>query len=459
MKHASLITLGCKVNSFDTAILRQALEDKGYTVSDKVVPADIYIINSCTVTNSASSQSRQVIRKARKLNPDSMVIVTGCYAQVSPDEVAAIDSVDYVFGNKEKERIVELIGGAAKGLKLDNEETSYLNKEFDRSAAGLVMVGDISDVKNIDSKPVKNFNKKSRAFLKVQDGCESYCTYCIIPAARGRSRSLPIEDVENQALEFYANGYNEIVLTGIHLGGYGLDLKEEANLLILLKRLEAMDIDMRFRISSIEPTEIDDEMIEFLASSGKICRHLHIPLQSGDEYILSRMGRKYKPSFYMNLLEKIARKWDGVALGIDIIAGFPGESKGAFLNSYKLIDASPASYLHVFPYSVRNGTPAAAMPEHVDPGEIKERCSSLRELGNRKKTGFYSGFLNRTLNVIAVGERNEFIKLLSDNYIDIYLDKKYTNGGKRFDVTVAQVDKNVCYGVVADEKRFLEAGK
>jgi len=430
LKRAALVTLGCKVNAFDTAVLWQALEEKGYSVSDRIVPAEVYIINTCTVTNSAGSQSRQVIRRAKKLSPESLLIVTGCYAQVSPGEVSSIESVDYVMGNGEKDQIVELIGKRLGDI--GNEKR--------------VLVGDISDARFIDSKPVKSFNKKSRAFLKVQDGCESYCTYCIIPAARGRSRSLPVEDVVSRALELSQNGFNEIVLTGIHLGGYGPDLDEKTTLLTLLKRLEALKTDTRFRISSIEPTEVGDEMLDFLVSSKKICRHLHIPLQSGDEGILSGMGRKYKPSFYMDLLERIACRWKGVSLGIDVIAGFPGESSAAFFNSYQLIEASPASYLHVFPYSIRSGTPAADMPNHVDPVEIKGRCSSLRELGDRKKTEFYAGFMSSNLDAITVGEKGDLVKLLSDNYIDIYIDKKNAGSSSRFDVIVTGMDARGCYG-------------
>lgn len=430
MKQASLITLGCKVNSFDTAVLWEGLEERGYSVSDEMALADVYVINTCTVTNSAGAQSRRLIRKARRLNPDSLVVVTGCYAQMSPEEVSGMEGVDHVVGNGEKGRIIDLV------------------EKRERKREERVLVSDINSAMIADSAPLKSFRKKSRAFLKVQDGCEAFCTYCIIPYARGRSRSLPVEEVEEQALMLVESGYREIVLTGIHLGGYGLDLSGGKNLLSLLVRLDDLDVKARFRISSVEPTEIDDEMIEFLISSKRICRHLHIPLQSGDEGILRKMGRGYKPSYYRRKVEDIASRWKGVAIGIDVIAGFPGEDEDAFRNSYNLLEYLPAAYFHVFPYSKRDGTPAAFMPGQVAPTEVKERCALLRELGSEKKKAFCRGFVGKRLNVVSVEKKDGYIKTLSDNYVEIMIDDNGSVDKSLFDVEVSGVEGARCIGEI-----------
>ncbi|MDH3975830.1 MAG: tRNA (N(6)-L-threonylcarbamoyladenosine(37)-C(2))-methylthiotransferase MtaB [Deltaproteobacteria bacterium] len=428
MKQASLITLGCKVNSYDTAVIWEGLEKKGYRLSDRVEWAHVYVINTCTVTNSAGSQARQIIRKVKRLNPSSLVVVTGCYAQVSPDEVAAVEGVDYVVGNQEKSRIFDIL--EKEGPQRDSR----------------VEVGNIFKVKEIDSKPISGFNGRSRAFLKIQDGCEAFCTYCIVPYARGRSRSQLPESVEEQVLALAGNGFSEIVLTGIHLGAYGLDLEEKTSLLGLLKRLDALPLNMRFRISSVEPTEIDDEMLEFLVSSKKICRHLHIPLQSGDDDTLKQMDRKYDTAFYRSKIEKIHKSWKGVSIGIDIMAGFPGESEEAFQKSYNFIKDLPAAYLHVFPYSKRKGTPAAAMTDHINPSVIKERCAVLRDLGNKKKNAFCRSNIGKRLTVLAIGEKEGYLKALSDNYLEIMISCNPVDDPLPFSVKVTELIDFTCYG-------------
>lgn len=432
MKHASLITLGCKVNSFDTAVLWEGLEKKGYSVSDRLEAADLYVINTCTVTNSANAQSRKLIRKVKKLNPDSLVVVTGCYAQVSPEEVSRVEGVDFLVGNGEKDRLLEII-----------DKVNPVREQ-------MVEVGDIFDQVSISATKLDGFKGKARAFLKVQDGCEAFCTYCIIPYARGKSRSLSLEKVEAQARAMADSGFKEIVLTGIHLGGYGLDfshdLEKRTNLLTLLKRLDQIDADIRFRISSIEPTEIDDEMLEFLISSEKICRHLHIPLQSGDDMILKRMGRKYDSSYYRSRIEKISSAWEGVAIGIDIMAGFPGEDSASFQRSYELVKSLPASYLHVFPYSKRDGTPAVKMDGHVEPLALKERCALLRELGDEMKDAFCRSQAGNRLNALKIEEKGDYLKTLSDNYIEVMIPSESWQETAFADVRLTTIKDKVCFG-------------
>ncbi|MBE9536403.1 MAG: tRNA (N(6)-L-threonylcarbamoyladenosine(37)-C(2))-methylthiotransferase MtaB [Proteobacteria bacterium] len=432
MKQAAVITLGCKVNAFDTALLWEDLERRGYSVIGEVGMADLYVINTCTVTNNAGSQSRQMVRKVKRINPASKVIVTGCHAQVSADEVAKIEGVDYVVGNNEKGRLVEII---------DLEDKREVSR---------VVVGNIFDEKRLSQRRISRFQRKSRAVLKVQDGCEAFCSYCIIPYARGLSRSLPMEEVEEQVLALAESGYSEIVLTGIHIGGYGLDLPEKRTFLDLLKRLDSLDIDMRYRISSIEPTEIDDTMLDFLVSSKKICRHLHIPLQSGDEATLKRMERTYTPDDYLKRVQRIAERWEGVGIGIDIIAGFPGEDRKAFMNSYDLIKASPASYLHVFPYSKRDGTPAADMQGHVSPAEIKERCAALRALGEEKKEAFARNNVGKVLPSVMLEGKGDDMKSLTDNYLNVVLEKSDVKGAIKgsgiFPVNIRSYRDGRCYG-------------
>lgn len=426
MKQAALITLGCKVNSFDTAVIWQGLEGRGYKVIDSLEVADLYIFNTCTVTNSASSHSRQLIRKAKKLSPDSTVVVTGCYAQVEPEEVSAMHDVDYVVGNEDKEKLLDIIDNG----KSDLEPKVLFNEQ------------------EMQNAQLTGFRNKSRAFLKVQDGCEAYCTYCIIPYARGNSRSLAIDDIVSQVLSLDDAGHKEIVLTGIHLGAYGLDLNNSENFLSLLKRLESLNIDARFRISSIEPTEIDDEMVEFLTTSKKICRHLHIPLQSGDDDTLSRMGRKYNASYYRSKIEKIASAWKGVSIGADIMAGFPGEDEKAFENGCDLIKSLPISYLHVFPYSIRKGTPAATMAGHVKAEEKKRRCKVLREISEDKKRAFCQTFIGERLTVVKIEDKENACKTLSDNYIEIYVNKQ--SDKKFFNVEITGVEDGFCRGIVCN---------
>lgn len=429
LKQASLITLGCKSNSFDTAVIWEGLRKRGYRLTDRPAKADLYVINTCTVTNSAGSQSRQIIRKAKRLNPDSLVIVTGCHAQVNSREVSEIEGVDYVIGNNEREQIFDIVDKIGK----DREK---------------IIVSNVFEEERFKYMEISSFQAKSRAYLKIQDGCDAYCTYCIIPYARGRSRSLPVEKVESQVVGMTEAGHKEIVLTGIHIGGYGSDLPGKINFLYLLRRLEDLDVDVRYRISSIEPTEIEDELLGFLTTTRKFCRHLHIPLQSGDDEILKKMGRYYSGSYYLDKLRRIEKKWDGVAIGIDIISGFPGETDQAFKNSYNLIKSCPAAYLHAFPYSKRNGTPASAMSGQVESTTIKARCAELRTLGEEKKMVFCRSQLGKRLEVVSLEETNGHIRALTDNYIEVMLKRESEIKASIYLVELMKFENNKCYGKI-----------
>jgi len=393
------------VNQYESAGIGEALARSGHALVPFSETADCYIINTCTVTARTNYQSRQIIRQAIRKNPEALIVVTGCYAQTAPAEIAEIPGISLIAGHGEKDRIPELLGS----LKKNGRE---------------IRVGDISAVRPFASLPVTRFQDHTRAFLKIQDGCNAWCRYCIIPSARGRSRSLPQDGVLEQLNLLGRSGYREAVLTGIHLGAYGQDLSPEISLADLLKRIEGESPVERLRLSSIEPTEISADLISLLRESTLICPHLHIPLQSGDDAILSGMGRQYSAAFYKALLVDLEGAIPDLAIGIDVIAGFPGEDDAAFEHTVSLIEALPVAYLHVFPFSARPGTPAADMPDQVPPNEKKNRAEILRNLGTRKREAFARRFQERFLRVLVEERRDRSSGLrkgFSDHYLPVLL--------------------------------------
>jgi len=399
----AVATLGCKVNQCESAGIAAALSGHGLTVVPFAERADCYIINTCTVTGRTDFQSRQLIRRAVRRNPEAAVLVTGCYAQTAPEEIARIPGVRVVAGNAEKERIAEFIGEMAAG-------------------APRVEVGDIRNEGDFSRLGATVFPEHTRAFLKIQDGCDAACSYCVVPRARGGSRSLPAEEVMERLSALALAGYQEAVLTGIHLGAYGRDLVPAADLTTVVRRSAEEGRIGRLRLSSIEPREITDELISLIESSGTVCRHLHIPLQSGDDEILAAMNRDYDAAFFAGLVGKIHRAVPGIGIGIDVMAGFPGEAEAAFLNTLRLVEKLPVSYLHVFPYSPRPGTPAAAMPGQVREPEKKRRAELLRKLGEEKRRAFAGGFIGKSLAVLVEARRDKTTGYpigFSDNYIPV----------------------------------------
>jgi threonylcarbamoyladenosine tRNA methylthiotransferase MtaB len=405
----AIATLGCKVNQYESAALGEALAGLGHTLVPFSSTADCYIINTCTVTARTNYQSRQIIRKAIRKNPDAVIVVTGCYAQTAPAEIAEIPGVTLIAGHAEKELIPDLFGRLLKS-RLE------------------VRVGNIAETRRFPSLALTRFQDHTRAFLKIQDGCNAWCSYCIVPSARGRSRSLAEDQVRESLARLGRAGYREVVLTGIHLGAYGQDLSPAVSLLDLLQKVEGESPVERLRLSSIEPTEISDDLISLLRQSALLCPHLHIPLQSGDDAILSAMRRHYSASFFKDLLEKLVGTIPDLAIGIDVIVGFPGEDAAAFECTVQLIEALPVAYLHVFPYSPRPGTPAAVMPGQVPPDEKKKRGEILRNLGTRKRETFARRFQDRTLRVLVEErrERNSGLRRgFSDNYLPILLTNSH----------------------------------
>ncbi|AGA58504.1 MiaB-like tRNA modifying enzyme [Thermobacillus composti KWC4] len=406
MPTVAFYTLGCKVNFYDTEAIWQLFKNAGYEQVDfDGEPADVYLINTCTVTNTGDKKSRQIIRRAIRRNPDAVIAVTGCYAQTSPAEVAAIPGVDLVIGNQDRSKLLDYIA------------------EIQRTRKPVNAVRNIMKTREFEDLEVPAFTDRTRAFLKIQEGCNNFCTFCIIPWARGLSRSRDPKSVIAQARKLAAAGYKEIVLTGIHTGGYGDDLEnyDLADLLVDLDKVEGLE---RIRISSIEASQISEKMIDVLNRSRKMCRHLHIPLQAGDDTVLKRMRRKYTTEAYARKIEELHKAMPGVAITTDVIAGFPGETDEMFENGYRFMEQMRFAEMHVFPYSKRTGTPAARMEDQVDEETKHERVHRLIELSERMQLAYAQPFVGRVLEVIPEretkgGSGESWLTGYSDNYLQI----------------------------------------
>lgn len=399
-----IVTLGCKVNQYESAFIGQALERAGWSRVSKGKEADVSIVNTCIVTQRASYQSRQAIRKAVRDNPEGITAAVGCYAQVFPQELSEIEGLNLIAGNTMKGRLPSLLMDLLKdpGPRLALE--------------------DFTETMPFELLPMDSLSGRTRAFLKIQDGCESFCSYCIVPYARGPLRSLDSARVVSLLRSLSEQGYKEVVLTGIHLGKYGADLQPSSNLKSLLLLIGKENLPLRLRLSSIEPREIDRALIELIASVDWLCRHLHIPLQSGDDGILARMNRDYRAAEFARLVEDVHERIPLAAIGVDVMAGFPGEADRAYRNTLSLVRDLPVSYLHVFPFSPRAGTPAAGFDGRVDEKEVKARTEELRKLGREKREAFYRSCLGGTFMVLAEGwesQEKKMIKGLSDNYLRV----------------------------------------
>jgi len=377
-------TLGCKVNFYDSEGIWQLFKARGYEQVPFETVADVYVINTCTVTGTGDKKSRQAIRRAVRNNGDATVVVTGCYAQVAPAEVAAIHGVDLVVGNDRKAQIVDLV------------------EIQQRDSQPLQSIGNILKTREFEELDVPMFEDRTRANLKIQDGCNNFCTFCIIPYARGLIRSRKPEQIIAQAHKLTKAGYREIVLTGIHTGGYGADLTNY-RLANLLRALEQVNDLYRVRISSIEASEIDDELIEVLGQSTKVCHHLHIPLQAGHDEVLRRMNRHYRVADFASKLDRLREALPNLSITSDVIVGFPGETDEYFAATESFIAEQRFSQLHVFPYSARKGTPAARFVDVVADDVKEQRVSRLLDLSQQLTVQYATGFLEETVDVIAEG--------------------------------------------------------
>ena len=402
-----LTTLGCKVNQYESAALAEDLQQKDYALVPFNSIADFYIINTCTVTAFSDYQARQLIRRAHRANPQAKIIVTGCYAQIAAADIAKIEGVALVVGNDQKNTIPEL-------LRSCGTETCR------------IYASDIFQQKEFCNMPLSGFIGRSRAYLKIQDGCNSSCSYCIVPFARGKSRSMTQQEVLRAVANLSQQGYREIVLTGIHLGAYGHDLNPHTNLINIINRISDQTGNTRIRLSSIEPREITDELLHLFNKKDILCPHLHIPLQSGNDKILKLMKRDYDAAFYRKLIEKIAATVNDVAIGVDVMVGFPSEGEEEFNSTLGLLQDLPIAYLHVFPYSQRPQTLAQIIQPKVNESIKRKHAAILRSIGAKKCEEFTLRFLNKKLQVMVEkikDKKTGLMKGVSQNYLPVLIDK------------------------------------
>lgn len=434
MKTASFHTLGCRLNYTESMTVARQFRERGFTVVEPGQPSDVFVLNTCTVTERADRECRQIIRRVLRNSPGAFVVVTGCYAQLNPGEIAAIGGVDLILGTAEKTRIFDHLPSLSKN-PVPQVFVSCIDEEQECSEA--FSAGD---------------GTRTRAFLKIQDGCDYTCTFCTIPLARGGSRSLPAETVLARAAGIGNAGYREIVLTGVNVGEYGRG--EGGSLLELCRRLERVPSVDRFRISSIEPNLLSDGLIDFILGSGKFCSHFHIPLQSGSDEILGRMQRRYRRARYEKVVDRIASADPDAGIGADVIVGFPGETEEHFRETAGFLDALPVSYLHVFTFSERENTPAVSFGNPVEPRVRFERSDRLRALGREKRASFHRRHVGRTLDVLFEQTSPEGITAgWSSGYARVGVRGDNVPVNSLLPVRVTEAGEEMCLGVGAAHAR------
>ncbi|WP_028316143.1 tRNA (N(6)-L-threonylcarbamoyladenosine(37)-C(2))-methylthiotransferase MtaB [Desulfatibacillum aliphaticivorans] len=397
-------TLGCKVNQYESDNLACILEKAGMTRVGEKQKADVVVVNTCTVTHKASTQSRQALRQAIKAHKGALVLATGCYAQSEPEALESIKGVSFVVDNTQRHLIPQII-----------------EKESPRKSAEK-LCGEIRSHHDFPVPDIPVPGTRSRPFLKIQDGCNAFCTYCIVPYTRGPSRSMPWDAVLRHVAHLTGQGFGEIVFTGIHLGYYGQDLDPPTDLVSLLKELEGRMESGRLRLSSIEPKEVSQDLLDLMAGSKRICPHLHLPLQSGDSEILERMNRPYSAEFFEELVHNVRKALPEAGIGVDVLVGFPGETEEHFKTALSLLERLPASYFHVFPYSQRQGTPAAKFPDQVPPDVLAKRTKIIRDLGGLKRLAFHAGIIGKTVEVCVEGRKDAKTGLhkgVARNYVPV----------------------------------------
>ena len=404
MKKAAFMTLGCKVNQFETETMEGLFRKAGYELVPFTERADVYIVNTCSVTSLGEKKSRQLIRRARRLNPEAVLAVTGCYAQLNPEEIAGIEGVRLVVGNQGREKITELCGQAAQMTE------------------PLICVGDIMQAKRFEDIPLYSAPQRTRAFLKIQEGCENFCTYCIIPYTRGPLRSRPLESVRREAEKLVAAGFKEIVLTGIHLGAYGRDLGDGTTLTDAARAVLEIPQLKRLRLGSLESVELSGELFSLIRQDERFARHLHLPLQAGSAEILHRMNRHYSREEFAALIKNVEAELPGVAVSTDIIVGFPGETEELFAEGLDFVRTLGFMRMHVFPYSRREGTPAASMPGQVPEAVKHERVKRMQALAAEKTAEYLAGFVGQPADVLFESKNGGIADGLTGNYIRVYTE-------------------------------------
>ena len=417
MKKVALHNLGCKVNAYETEAMQELLEKHGYEIVPFQEGADVYIINTCTVTNMADRKSRQMLHKARKMNPDSIVVACGCYVQAKKDDIP--EGIDIVVGNNKKQNIVEILENYEKEKNQDGQRETSDEQEKETETYQEIL--DINHEKVYEDLHLSTAAEHTRAYIKVQDGCNQFCSYCIIPFARGRVRSRSRDSVLDEVKTLSANGYKEVVLTGIHLSSYGIDCDD--NLLSLILAIHEVEGIERIRLGSLEPRIITEEFAQTIAKLPKMCPHFHLSLQSGCDATLKRMNRRYTSSEYAEKCELLRKYFPNPALTTDVIVGFPGETEEEFKESYDFVDSIDFYETHIFKYSRREGTKAAVMPDQVDEQIKAKRSAQLIELGEKKRAAYEQSFQGKEVEVLVeedlelngkevqIGHTKEYMKI------------------------------------------------
>ena len=432
MKKVAFYTLGCKVNQYETEAMLEMFKKDGYTQVDSEEYADVYVINTCTVTHMSDRKSRQYIRRMKKLNPNAIIAVVGCYSQVSPEEILEIEEVNLVMGTNERRQIVEEI------KKLDATKKAST-------------VDDIMKVRAFEEIEINQTNGRTRAFMKIQDGCDRFCTYCIIPYARGgKVRSRDLDSIVNEAKKLADNGYKEVVLTGIHVASYGKDVRDEQmNLLRVIKEVDKIEGIKRIRLSSVEPILFTDEFVSEVSKMDKVCPHYHLSLQSGCDETLKRMNRRYTTAEYKEIVDRLRENIPNVAITTDVIVGFPGETNDEFNKTYEFLKDIELSQMHVFKYSPRKGTPAATMENQIDPQMKQFRSDKLLNLTKENFNKFASKFIGEEMDVLfetnIVDNKYEG---LTPNYIRVVVDSENEIEGQILKVKITNVKNEYVEGVL-----------
>ncbi|MGE5398887.1 MAG: tRNA (N(6)-L-threonylcarbamoyladenosine(37)-C(2))-methylthiotransferase MtaB [Ignavibacteriales bacterium] len=420
-------TLGCKLNFSETSTIGTQFLNNGFRVVDFKDEADVYVINTCSVTDNADKECRQIVRRALRNNPHAFIAVTGCYAQLRPEEIAGIEGVDIVLGSNEKFKLF-----------------SYVDT-FEKKDLSCIFVSPTEELNEVSAAYSTDATGRTRAFLKIQDGCDYKCSYCTIPLARGKSRSLKPEDVIRNFKTLLDEGYREIIITGVNVGDYGKAM--EMDLYGLLLKMIEIPGDFRIRISSIEPNLLTDEILDLTLQNEKMCRHFHIPLQSGSPDVLRLMQRRYKQQDYYNLIHKVTGKIQDAGIGVDVIVGFPGETEENFLETYNFLKELPISYLHVFTYSERPNTKAIDFEGSVEMNERKRRNNMLRILSEKKRNEFYRKMIGREMEILFEHEDHDgYMKGFASNYVRVQYkyDPSLINSFSR--IRIEEVKGEVCSG-------------
>lgn len=431
MSKVAFHTLGCKLNFSETSTIGQQFLKHGFSIVDEKEKSDVFVINTCTVTDNADRECRQLVRRALRNNPNSFIVVTGCYAQLRPDEIAKIDGVDAVLGSNEKFNLFSY---------LENFEKKELSCIYPPQR---IYVSPTENLDSFNPSYSTDADNRTRAFFKIQDGCDYKCSFCTIPLARGKSRSASPEEVINEFKQLLKAGYKEIILTGVNVGDYGNSF--DIDLYALLRKMLEVDGDYRIRISSIEPNLLTNEILDLTAKDERMCNHFHIPLQSGSKDILKFMQRRYRIEDYEKLIYKAVEKINDLGIGVDVIVGFPGETEENFLETYNFLKDLPISYLHVFTYSERPETKAMEMVNSVDTIERKRRSNMLRILNEKKKHEFYQKMIGKELTILFEHEdRNGMMKGFSSNYVRVKHSFDYELINKFVKAKIKEVDGNIC---------------